>query len=139
MSKESEWGWQIDPIGLRILLNQLYDRYQKPLFIVENGLGAKDELVNDTVDDDYRINYMNDHLVEVAKAISLDGVEVMGYTSWGYIDLISASTAEMKKRYGFIYVDRNNDGTGSFKRYKKKSFDWYKEVIATNGQSLIEK
>ncbi|MCI7222450.1 MAG: family 1 glycosylhydrolase, partial [Erysipelotrichaceae bacterium] len=129
----------IDPIGLRILLNQLYDRYQKPLFIVENGLGAKDELVNDTVDDDYRINYMNDHLVEVAKAISLDGVEVMGYTSWGCIDLISASTAEMKKRYGFIYVDRNNDGTGSFKRYKKKSFDWYKEVIATNGQSLIEK
>lgn len=139
MSKESEWGWQIDPIGLRILLNQLYDRYQKPLFIVENGLGAKDEPVNDTVDDDYRINYMNDHLVEVAKAISLDGVEVMGYTSWGYIDLISASTAEMKKRYGFIYVDRNNDGTGSFKRYKKKSFDWYKEVIAANGQSLIEK
>ena len=137
--QESEWGWQIDPIGLRILLNQLYDRYQKPLFIVENGLGAKDELVNDTVDDDYRINYMNDHLVEVAKAISLDGVEVMGYTSWGCIDLISASTAEMKKRYGFIYVDRNNDGTGSFKRYKKKSFDWYKEVIATNGQSLIEK
>ena len=137
--QESEWGWQIDPIGLRILLNQLYDRYQKPLFIVENGLGAKDELVNNTVDDDYRINYMNDHLVEVAKAISLDGVEVMGYTSWGCIDLISASTAEMKKRYGFIYVDRNNDGTGSFKRYKKKSFDWYKEVIATNGQSLIEK
>ena len=82
---------------------------------------------------------MNDHLIEVAKAISLDGVEVMGYTSWGCIDLISASTAEMKKRYGFIYVDRNNDGTGSFKRYKKKSFDWYKEVIATNGQSLIEK
>ena len=137
--QESEWGWQIDPIGLRILLNQLYDRYQKPLFIVENGLGAKDELVNDTVNDDYRINYMNDHLIEVAKAISLDGVEVMGYTSWGCIDLISASTAEMKKRYGFIYVDRNNDGTGSFKRYKKKSFDWYKEVIATNGQSLIEK
>ena len=141
--KESDWGWQIDPVGLRILLNQFYNRYQKPLFIVENGLGAKDELISDgngsyTVDDQYRIDYMNDHLVEVAKAITLDGVDVLGYTSWGCIDLISASTAEMKKRYGFIYVDRNNDGTGSFKRYKKKSFDWYKEVIHTNGQNLIE-
>ena len=141
--KESDWGWEIDPIGLRILLNEFYNRYQKPLFIVENGLGAKDELVEDgsgsyTVNDDYRINYMNDHLVEVAKAITLDGVDVMGYTSWGCIDLVSASTAEMKKRYGFIYVDRNNDGTGSFKRYKKKSFNWYKEVISTNGQNLVE-
>lgn len=137
--KESAWGWQIDPTGLRILLNQFYDRYQKPLFIVENGLGAKDELINDTVDDQYRIDYMNDHLVEVAKACDLDGVEVMGYTSWGCIDLVSASTAEMKKRYGFIYVDRNNDGTGTMRRYRKKSFDWYKEVIATNGQNLIER
>ena len=141
--KESDWGWQIDPIGLRILLNQFYNRYQKPLFIVENGLGAKDELISDgngsyTVDDQYRIDYMNDHLVEIAKAITLDGVDVLGYTSWGCIDLVSASTAEMKKRYGFIYVDRNNDGTGTFKRYKKKSFEWYKEVIHTNGQNLIE-
>ncbi len=140
--KESEWGWQIDPIGLRILLNQFYNRYQKPLFIVENGLGAIDSLIEEngelTVNDDYRIAYLNNHLIEVAKAIDLDGVDVMGYTSWGCIDLISASTAEMKKRYGFIYVDRNNDGTGSFKRYKKKSFYWYKKVIESNGDCLIE-
>ena len=124
--QESQWGWQIDPKGLRYLLNTYYDRYQKPLFIVENGLGAKDTLLSEEkdgywVEDDYRIQYMNDHLAQVSKAIEDDGVEVMGYTSWGCIDLISASTAEMKKRYGFIYVDRNNDGTGTFKRYKKLS------------------
>ena len=138
----SEWGWQIDPQGLRYMLNLLYDRYQKPLFIVENGLGAKDELIvdekgNKTVIDDYRIKYLNDHLVQVGEAIE-DGVEVMGYTTWGCIDLVSASTAELRKRYGFIYVDRNDDGTGTLERYKKKSFDWYKEVIATNGKSLVE-
>ena len=138
--KQSEWGWTIDPVGLRITMNELYDRYQKPLFIVENGLGAVDELITDengnkTVNDDYRINYLNDHLVQVAEAIE-DGVELMGYTTWGCIDLVSASTAELKKRYGFIYVDRNDDGTGTLERYKKKSFDWYKEVIATNGGSL---
>ena len=135
--QESQWGWQIDPKGLRYLLNTYYDRYQKPLFIVENGLGAKDTLLSEEkdgywVEDDYRIQYMNDHLAQVSNAIEDDGVEVMGYTSWGCIDLISASTAEMKKRYGFIYVDRNNDGTGTFKRYKKKSFYWYKNVIETN-------
>lgn len=139
--KESEWGWQIDPQGLRYICNYFYDRYEKPLFIVENGLGAIDELVEvngeKTVIDDYRIKYLNDHLVELGKAID-DGVEVMGYTSWGCIDLVSASTAELKKRYGFIYVDRNNDGTGSLERYKKKSFYWYKEVIRTNGKSLKE-
>lgn len=138
--KASEWGWQIDPQGLRYVLNQFYDRYQKPLFIVENGLGAVDELVDDengekTVNDDYRINYMREHLKQVSEAIE-DGVEVMGYTSWGCIDLVSASTAELKKRYGFIYVDRNDDGTGSLKRYKKKSFYWYKNVIASNGNQL---
>ena len=138
---ESQWGWQIDPKGLRYLLNTYYDRYQKPLFIVENGLGAKDTLLSEEkdgywVEDDYRIQYMNDHLAQVSKAIEDDGVEVMGYTSWGCIDLISASTAEMKKRYGFIYVDRNNDGTGTFKRYKKKSFYWYKNVIETNGKII---
>lgn len=138
--KASEWGWQIDPEGLRYILNFYYDRYQKPLFIVENGLGAVDELIEDengnkTVNDDYRINYLNDHLVQVAEAIE-DGVELMGYTTWGCIDLVSASTAELKKRYGFIYVDRNDDGTGTLERYKKKSFNWYKEVIATNGASL---
>lgn len=138
--KASDWGWQIDPEGLRYILNQLYDRYQKPLFIVENGLGAVDELITDengnkTVNDDYRINYLNDHLVQVGEAIE-DGVELMGYTTWGCIDLVSASTAELKKRYGFIYVDRNDDGSGTLERYKKKSFNWYKEVIATNGASL---
>ena len=140
--KASEWGWQIDPQGLRYVLNQFYDRYQLPLFIVENGLGAVDVLVEDehgnkTVMDDYRINYLNDHLVQVREAIE-DGVEVMGYTSWGCIDLVSASTAELKKRYGYIYVDRHDDGSGTLERYKKKSFYWYKEVIATNGESLTE-
>lgn len=141
--KASEWGWQIDPVGLRIALNQYYDRYQKPLFIVENGLGAVDKLVEDaegklTVEDDYRIDYMSKHLVEVGKAIA-DGVDIMGYTSWGCIDLVSAGTAELKKRYGFIYVDRNDDGTGTLERYKKKSFYWYKNVIETNGDCLNEK
>ncbi|HEX3075900.1 MAG TPA: glycoside hydrolase family 1 protein [Lachnospiraceae bacterium] len=138
----SEWGWQIDPKGLRHVLNTMYDRYEKPLFIVENGLGAVDELVEDengnkTVNDDYRIKYLNDHLVQVGEAIE-DGVEIMGYTTWGCIDLVSASTAELRKRYGFIYVDRNDDGTGTLERYRKKSFYWYKDVIATNGQSLHE-
>ena len=135
-------GMAIDPQGLRYVLNQFYDRYQLPLFIVENGLGAVDVLVEDehgnkTVMDDYRINYLNDHLVQVREAIE-DGVEVMGYTSWGCIDLVSASTAELKKRYGYIYVDRHDDGSGTLERYKKKSFYWYKEVIATNGESLTE-
>ena len=133
------WGWQIDPVGLRIILNTYWDRWQKPLFIVENGLGAKDVLVDGpagpTVEDDYRIAYMNDHLVQVAEAIA-DGVDLLGYTSWGPIDLVSASTAQLSKRYGFIYVDRNDDGSGTLARYRKKSFDWYKEVIATNGASL---
>ncbi|MDD3361431.1 MAG: glycoside hydrolase family 1 protein [Hespellia sp.] len=138
--KASEWGWQIDPKGLRYILNTFWDKYRKPLFIVENGLGAKDELVDDgkggkTVNDDYRIDYMRDHLIQVGEAIQ-DGVDVMGYTSWGCIDLVSASTAELAKRYGFIYVDRNDDGSGTLKRYKKKSFDWYKEVIASNGGTL---
>lgn len=138
----SEWGWQIDPQGLRYVLNQYYDRYQKPLFIVENGLGAVDELIKDengdlTVIDTYRIDYLKDHLLQVEEAIQ-DGVPVMGYTAWGCIDLVSASSAEMRKRYGFIYVDRNDDGTGTFHRYKKKSFHWYKRVIETKGNSLHE-
>lgn len=132
----SEWGWQIDPLGLRITLNTLYERYQKPLFIVENGLGAKDELVNGAVDDDYRIDYLRKHILAMKEAIELDGVDLMGYTSWGCIDLISASTGEMSKRYGMIYVDLDDSGNGSFKRYKKKSFNWYKEVIASNGENL---
>lgn len=138
--KSSEWGWQIDPQGLRYMANLLYDRYGLPLFIVENGLGAHDKLVVDengekTVIDDYRISYLNDHLIQVSEAIK-DGVEILGYTSWGCIDIVSASTAELKKRYGFIYVDRNDDGTGSLDRYRKKSFYWYKDVIETNGENL---
>ncbi len=140
MLKASEWGWQIDPEGLRYVLNYFWDRYQKPLFIVENGFGAVDQLVTDengniTVIDDYRINYLKAHIEQMKEAV-LDGVELMGYTTWGCIDLVSASTAELKKRYGFIYVDRHDDGSGTLKRYKKKSFEWYKNVIATNGEEL---
>lgn len=138
--KSSGWGWQIDPKGLRYTLTKLYDMFSLPLFIVENGLGAEDVLISDgkggkTVNDDYRIKYLNDHLVEVEKAID-DGIPVMGYTSWGCIDIVSASTAEMKKRYGYIYVDRNDDGSGTLERYKKKSFYWYKNIIETNGAAL---
>lgn len=135
----SEWGWQIDPQGLRVVANEYWERWQKPLFIVENGLGAKDELVEvdgvRTVEDDYRIDYLNKHLVQVGEAIA-DGVDVLGYTSWGCIDLVSASTAQMSKRYGFVYVDRDDDGTGSLDRYRKKSFFWYRDVISSNGASL---
>lgn len=134
--KASEWGWQIDPKGLRYLLNYLYDRYQLPLFIVENGLGARDTVEADgSINDDYRIQYLNDHMYQVGEAIR-DGVEVMGYTSWGPIDLVSASKAEMSKRYGFIYVDRDDQGNGTLERRRKKSFYWYKNIIATNGSAL---
>lgn len=138
----SDWGWQIDPKGLRYALNMFYDRYQLPLFIVENGLGAKDELISDgngsfTVKDDYRINYLQAHLQQVHEAIC-DGVELLGYTSWGPIDVVSNTKSEMAKRYGYIYVDKHNDGSGTLTRYKKKSFNWYKEVISTNGASLFE-
>ncbi|QKJ87566.1 6-phospho-beta-glucosidase [Paramixta manurensis] len=132
----SEWGWQIDPVGLRILLNRLWDRYQKPLFIVENGLGAVDKVEADgSIHDDYRIRYLNDHLVQVAEALE-DGVMILGYTSWGPIDLVSASKAEMSKRYGFIYVDRDDRGEGNLARLRKQSFYWYQEVIGSQGGSL---
>ncbi|QTF08745.1 6-phospho-beta-glucosidase [Brenneria izadpanahii] len=134
--QSSEWGWQIDPVGLRYLLNVLYDRYQKPLFIVENGLGAKDQVESDgSINDDYRIQYLNDHLVQVGEALE-DGVEVLGYTSWGPIDLVSASTAQLSKRYGFIYVDRDDEGNGTLERKRKKSFYWYRDVINSNGEAL---
>lgn len=134
--ESSEWGWQIDPKGLRYLLNFLYDRYQKPLFIVENGLGAKDKVEADgSINDDYRINYINDHLVQVAEALE-DGVEVLGYTSWAPIDLVSASKAEMAKRYGFIYVDLDDQGKGTLNRSRKKSFYWYQSVISSHGKTL---
>ncbi len=134
--EKSQWGWLIDPKGLRILLNFLHDRYQKPLFIVENGLGARDEFdENGEIQDDYRIAYLNDHLVQAHEAI-LDGVELMGFTSWGPIDLVANSTAEMSKRYGYIYVDRHDDGQGTLERKRKKSFYWYQDVIRTAGSSL---
>ena len=129
----SEWGWQIDPKGLRYALNDLYDRYGLPLMVVENGLGAKDYLEKDgSINDDYRIEYLRQHIEQMEEAVK-DGVDLMGYTPWGCIDLVSASTGEYSKRYGFIYVERYDDGTGDFSRHKKKSFDWYKKVIASNG------
>lgn len=134
----SQWGWQIDPIGLRISLNELYGRYHKPLFIVENGLGAKDELINHQVDDSYRIHYLSEHCKAMYDAIYEDGIDLMGYTSWGCIDIISAGTNQVSKRYGYIYVDIDDFGNGTYKRYKKKSFDWYRKVIETNGSSLFD-
>lgn len=139
--RESRWGWQIDPQGLRIILNEYWDRWGKPLFIVENGIGAREELVEvdgvPTVLDDHRIAYHRAHLLEVGEALR-DGVDVLGYTSWGCIDLVSATTAQMSKRYGFIYVDRHDDGTGTLQRHRKKSFGWYHSVIASNGAVLDE-
>ena len=133
----SDWGWQIDPIGLRYTLNVLYDRYQKPLFIAENGLGAFDTLEADgSIHDPYRIDYLRAHIEQMKKAVEEDGVDLMGYTPWGCIDLVSASTGEMAKRYGFVYVDADDSGNGTFKRYKKDSFYWYKKVIETNGEEL---
>ena len=127
----------MDPIGLRYVLNEFYDRYQKPLFIVENGLGAVDTIEPDgTIRDDYRIAYLRNHLREMMKAMNEDGVECLGYTMWAPIDLVSLSTGEMKKRYGFIYVDMDDKGRGTLERRKKKSYDWMKEVIATQGGSL---
>ncbi|MBD5543271.1 MAG: 6-phospho-beta-glucosidase [Lachnospiraceae bacterium] len=135
--KKSDWGWQIDPVGLRYALNLLYERYQKPLFIVENGFGAVDEVQADgTIADDYRIEYLKAHIQELKKAVLLDGVELMGYTPWGCIDCVSFTTGEMKKRYGFIYVDRDNKGRGTLERKKKKSFEWYRKVIESNGEIL---
>lgn len=133
----SQWGWPIDPLGLRITLNHIYDRYEKPLFIVENGLGAKDTInENGEIEDDYRINYLREHIKAMRDAVNLDGVELLGYTTWGPIDLVSAGSGEMEKRYGFIYVDRDNQGNGTLKRKKKKSFYWYKKVIESNGEEL---
>ncbi|MGJ9385498.1 glycoside hydrolase family 1 protein [Salipaludibacillus sp. CF4.18] len=132
----SDWGWEIDPVGLRIALNELYGRYQVPLFVVENGLGAYDKVEKDgSINDDYRIDYLREHIRAMGEAVD-DGVELMGYASWGCIDLVSASSGEMSKRYGYIYVDKQDDGSGTFERSRKKSFFWYKNVIATNGQEL---
>lgn len=137
--KSSDWGWQIDPLGLRITLNELYDRYQKPLFIVENGLGASDYIdENGRIEDDYRIEYLSSHIKAMMEAVEEDGVELMGYTPWGCIDLVSAASGQMKKRYGFVYVDKDDDGVGTLERRRKKSFYWYQQVIATDGACLWE-
>ena len=133
----SDWGWSYDPLGLRIYLNYLYDRYEKPMMIVENGLGALDVLNEDgTVHDDYRIDYLRKHVKAMKDAIEIDHVDLIGYTTWGCIDLVSAGTGEMRKRYGFIYVDIDDDLKGSGKRYRKDSFYWYKKCIASDGEDL---
>ncbi len=138
--EKSAWGWGVDPQGLRFLCNELYDRYQLPVMVVENGLGAVDEVVVEDgverIHDDYRIDYLRKHIEQLRLAIEEDGVDVMGYTSWGPIDIIAASTGEMSKRYGFIYVDVDDEGNGSFRRLKKDSFEWYKRVCRTNGACL---
>ena len=134
--KYTDWGWSIDPHTLRYALNEYYGRYHKPIMIVENGIGTNDILESDgTIHDPYRIDYTRASVNSMAEAIA-DGVNLIGYTSWGCIDLVSASTGEMKKRYGFIYVDKNNDGSGSLKRYRKDSFYWYKHCIETNGEEV---
>lgn len=134
--KESEWDWPIDPVGLRYTLNKVYDRYKCPIMITENGLGCYDTLTEDKkVYDPYRIKYIRDHIIEMNKAIE-DGVDLIGYMAWGCIDLVSVSTGEMGKRYGFIYVDVDDEGKGTFNRYRKDSFYWYKKVIASNGEDL---
>lgn len=132
----SDWGWQIDPTGLRIALNELYDRYQKPLFVVENGLGAYDKVETDgAIHDEYRIDYLRKHIQAMGDALT-DGVDLMGYTPWGCIDLVSASTGQMSKRYGFIYVDLDDEGNGTLDRLRKDSFYWYQKVIQSNGARM---
>ena len=135
----SEWGWQIDPEGLRFALNEMYDRYQIPVMVVENGLGALDEVVVEDgerrVHDQYRIDYLRKHVACMREAVK-DGVDLMGYTWWGPIDLVSHGTGEMRKRYGFIFVDKYDDGTGDYSRFKKDSFEYYKKVIKSNGEDL---
>lgn len=133
----SDWGWAIDPLGLRISLCKLYERYHLPLFIVENGLGAADKVEADgSIQDDYRIDYFKKHIQAMKDAVEYDGVDLMGYTPWGCIDVVSAGTGQMKKRYGFIYVDMDDEGNGTMQRKKKKSFSWYKKVIQSNGENL---
>lgn len=137
--KETPWGWAVDPLGLRHVMNEIYDRIQKPIFIVENGMGAIDQAdENDYVEDDYRIDFLRDHLQNMADAINIDGVECLGYTMWAPIDLVSLSTGEMKKRYGFIYVDMDDKGNGSLKRTPKKSYQWMKAIVESNSQKLAE-
>lgn len=133
----SDWGWPIDPEGLRYSMNWLTEMYDLPLFIVENGLGAVDEFSEgEKIHDDYRIEYLRTHIEQMIKSVDEDGVDLIGYTPWGCIDLVSAGTGEMEKKYGFIYVDKDNDGNGTLERYCKDSFYWYENVIASNGENL---
>lgn len=132
----SDWGWLIDPIGLRYALNWFSDRYDLPLFIVENGLGAFDKIEDGKIHDDYRISYLRDHIKQMELAVNVDGVKLMGYTPWGFIDLVSAGTGQMEKRYGVIYVDKDDQGQGTLERKKKDSFFWYNKVITSNGADL---
>lgn len=133
----SDWGWQIDPVGLRYILNVVYERYNLPLFIVENGFGAYDKVEADgTIQDQYRIDYLKEHIKQMKLAVVEDGVDLMGYTPWGIIDIVSFGTGEMEKRYGFIHVDKDNEGNGTLNRRKKLSFDWYKQLISTNGDGI---
>ncbi|MCR5794510.1 MAG: family 1 glycosylhydrolase [Solobacterium sp.] len=142
--EKNEWGWQIDPVGLRSVCNELYDRYQLPLWIVENGYGGIDEPVWSEADgkrtcvihDPYRVDYLRKHIQQIEKAIRIDGIDILGYTPWGCIDLISAGTGEMRKRYGFIYVDKDDEGNGTLDRYRKDSFFWYQKVCESNGEIL---
>lgn len=135
--KYNDWGWSCDPLGLRTYLNYVYDRYQKPLMVVENGLGALDVLTEDhKVHDDYRIDYLRQHVEAMKDAIEIDHVDLIAYTTWGCIDLVSAGTGEMRKRYGFIYVDIDDNLEGTGNRYRKDSFYWYKKVIASDGEDL---
>lgn len=135
--ENTPWGWPVDPEGLRFVLNELYDRYQKPLFIVENGMGNIDVVEEDgSINDDYRINYLKRHVEEMKKAVEIDHVDLLGYTTWGCIDVVSAGTGEMKKRYGLVHVDMDDKGNGTLKRTRKKSFYWYKKVIESNGEIL---
>lgn len=132
----SEWGWQIDPVGLRYTLHKIYDRYEIPMMIVENGLGAVDKLeIDGTINDQYRIDFLEQHIKEMKKAID-EGVELIGYTMWSPIDIVSSSTGEMKKRYGLIYINRNDNHEGNFERIRKNSFYWYKKLITENGENI---
>ena len=131
----SEWGWATDPTGLQYYLELMYDRYELPIMVVENGLGAVDKLEDGKIHDSYRIDYLRQHIQAMAKAVE-NGVDLRGYTTWGCIDCISAGTGQMSKRYGFIYVDRDDKGNGSLERLKKDSFYWYKKVIESNGTDL---
>ena len=133
--KATEWDWQIDPKGLRYTLNRVYDRYQVPIMVTENGLGARDVVEDGKIHDDYRIDYLRQHIEQMRLAID-DGVDLIGYTPWSTMDLVSVSTGEMAKRYGFIYVDRDDAGNGTQNRLKKDSFYWYQKVISSNGENL---